>query len=126
MSNRAIIAATKPLDLTITLQQFEDAAEDWGPHATLGPDVDFEADAVILVERPGEAAFQIFHPMGEDMILTAGTAQQIAEVAVWTVESFPLSGPSQLWLTDEEYTGHTVLRPGMSVDEVWSAWETHA
>jgi hypothetical protein len=125
MNNRAVIAATKPLDFTVTLQQFEAAAAHWSPYATLGPDVDFESDAVIRVERPDEAAFHVFHFTGEDMIMTDGTAEQSAEVAVWAADSFSLSGPSQLWLTDQEYTGHTVLSPGMSVHEVWANWVKH-
>lgn len=125
MSNRGVIAATKHLHFTVTLRQFEAAAEHWRPHATLGPDVDFEADAVIRVERPDEAVFQIFHFTGEDVLMTDGTPEQSAEVAVWAADSFSLSGPSELWLTDQEFTGHTVLRPGMNVHEVWDTWEKH-
>ena len=125
MSNRSVVVATTPLDFTVTLAQFEAAAEHWHPHATLGPDVDMEADAVLFVERPGEPAFQIFHFTGEDMLMTEGTAQQCAEVAIWAADAFPLSGPGQLWMTDQEYTGHTVLHPGMRVDEVWAGWHKH-
>ena len=125
MSNRTVVVATTSLDFTVTLAQFEAAAEHWNPHASLGPDVDLEADAVLFIERPGEPAFRVFHFMGEDMLMTDGSPQQSAEVAVWAVDAFPMSGPSQLWMTDEEYTGHTVLRPGMSVGEVWATWQKH-
>jgi hypothetical protein len=125
MSNRAVIAATTSLAFTVTLRQFEAAAAHWSPHATLGPDLDFEADAVIRVERPDEAAFHIYHSVGEDVLMTDGTAEQSAEVAVWAADSFVVSGPSELWLTDQEFTGHTVLRPGMSLDEVRAGWQKH-
>jgi hypothetical protein len=125
MNNRAVILATTPLDFTVTLQQFETAAEHWNPYASLGPDVDLEADVVLFVERPGEPAFRVFHFTGEDMLMTDGTLEQSAEVAVWAADSFPLSGPSSLWLTDQEYTGHTVLRPGMRAGEVLAGWQKH-
>src|SRR4051794_16596491 len=42
--------------------------------------------------------------------LHRGTPEQAAaEVAVWAADTFPKTGDGELWIVDEEYTGHTVL-----------------
>jgi hypothetical protein len=59
------------------------------------------------------------------MISTDGTREQAAEVAVWAANTFPKTGDGELWLTDEAYTGHTVLHPGMTTTDVLNTWQKH-
>jgi hypothetical protein len=127
VSNRLIVTAPEPKDFTVTIEQFRTASEHWLPHAIVGGGIsdDGPVDASILVERPGEPRFRIFHFQNEDMLSTDGTQEQAAEVAVWAVDSFPKTGDGELWMVDQGYNGHTVLTPGMSISDVWANWQDH-
>jgi hypothetical protein len=128
MGNDAIITAPQPTDFVITLERFREAITDWQPYAHLaGPISDDDPiDANIQVKRPDEPLFQIFHYRGGEMLSTDGTEQQAAEVAAWAVNTFPKTGPGELWMTDQGYTGHTVLKPGMSAADIWKGWQDHS
>lgn len=127
MSNDAIVMAPETSAFIVTLEQFRAAAVQWGPFARLaGPVSETDPiDANIQVERPGESFFQIFHFRDGDMISTDGTEDQAAEVAAWAINSFPKTGPGDVWMTDQAYTGHAVLIPGMSAVDVRSNWQNH-
>jgi hypothetical protein len=127
MSNRLNVIATDPKDFTVTLEQFRDSIGPWQPYASLvgGVSDDGPVDATIQVERPGEPFFQIFHFRDDDMLSTDGTPEQAAEVAAWAVNTFPMTGPGELWMIDEIYSGHTVLHPGMAAADVWKGWQKH-
>ena len=127
MSNRLIVTAPEPKDFTVTIEQFRAASQHWAPHASVGSGVvdDGPVDANILIERPGEPRFRIFHFRNNDMLSTDGTPEQAAEVAVWAVDSFPKTGDGELWLVDQGYNGHSVLTPGMSAADVWASWLAH-
>ena len=122
-----IIIAQEPQDFSVTLDQFRDASAAWGPHASLmgGASDDDPVDANIQVNRPGEPFFQIFHFKTNAMLSTDGTEEQAAEVAAWAVNTLPKSGPSELWMTDQGYSGHTVLTPGTGAADVWKGWQEH-
>ncbi len=128
MSNKLTIIAADPTHFVVTLEQFEKALAHWGPQAQLlarsASDAD-PSDAAIQVERPDEKPFQIFHVRSGAFLYTDGNPNQAAEVAVWAVNSFPMAGPGELWLVDQAYSGHSVLRPGMSAAEVLPGWQQH-
>jgi hypothetical protein len=128
VSNRLIVIAPEPKDFHVTLEQFRVAITHWQPHARLVDAADGEdlVDANIQVERPDQYFFQIFHFRDGDMVSTDGTREQAAEVAVWAANSFPKTGDGELWLTDEAYTGHAVLHPGMSATDIWESWQDHS
>ena len=125
MANRMIIIAPEPQDFIVTLDQFREASTFWGPHAALvgGASDDDPVDANIQVDRPGEPFFQIFHFNNNAMLSTDGTEEQAAEVAAWAANTFPKAGPGELWMTDQGYTGHTVLTPGMKAADIWKGWQ---
>ena len=127
MGNRMIIIAQEPTDFTVTLDQFRQASTFWGPHASLvgGVSETDPVDANIQVERPGEPFFQIFHFTSNAMLSTDGTEEQAAEVAAWAVNTFPKTGPGELWMTDRGYSGHSVLTPGITATDVWKGWQEH-
>jgi hypothetical protein len=128
MGNDAIIIAPESTDFVITLERFRESIADWQPYAHLaGPISDDDPiDANIQVTRPDEPFFQIFHYRNGDMLSTDGTEQQAAEVAAWAVNRFPKTGPGELWMTDQGYTGHAVLHPGMTATDIWPAWQDHS
>ena len=127
MSNRMIIVSPTPEDFSVTLEQFRAAADYWQPHAHLGgsnSDSD-PSDATISIDRPHEPGFQIVHFRNGAMISTDGTPEQAAEVAVWAANTFPKTGPGELWMTDQGYSGHTTLHPGISLSDVLNGWQNH-
>jgi hypothetical protein len=127
MGNRMIVISPAPEHYTITGEQFRAAAGHWAPHARLHADVDPErpSDATLTVERPGDYLFNIIHFRNKHMVSTDGTPAQAAEVAVWAINSFPPGDEVEVWLTDQAYSGHVVLRPGMTVEDVLSSWQDH-
>jgi hypothetical protein len=122
-----MVMAPEPKDFVVTLEQFRAAIPHWQPHAEPSGPISQErpVDALIKITRPNEPFFQIFHYRDGDMLSTDGTPEQAAEVAVWAANTFPKTGEGELWIVDEEYTGHTVLTPGMNPADVWANWQTH-
>lgn len=127
MSNWLSVLAPDTDDFRVTAEQFRAAITHWLPHAGLGGPVDHDdpLDITIFVTRPAERSFHIFHGRDGDMISTDAPWEQAVEVAVWAADSFPMNGSGELWLVDQAYTGHAVLGPGMSPDEVRRGWREH-
>lgn len=128
MGNNMMIVAPEPEDFAVPLEQFEEASSHWQPHGILskGPITDDgESDGVIEVDRPGEPGFMIIHFRNAVMMYVDGTEAQAAEVAAWAINSFPRTGPGEVWLVDQGYTGHSVLRPGMTPADVLDGWQEH-
>ena len=84
---------------------------------------DDPVDANIQVDHPGAPLFQIFYFNNNAMLSTDGTEEQAAEVAAWAANTFPKSGPGELWMTDQGYSGHTALTPGMTAADIWKGWQ---
>lgn len=125
MSNPLLVMAPEPKDFVITLEQFRAALDYWQPHAHLINPLSDTVDAGIEVDRPDQPAFQILHSRNADVLFSDGTPDQAIEVAVWAINTFPKTGQGEVWLVDEGYTGHTVLTPGMSADDVKTGWQEH-
>jgi len=79
------------------------------------------------MQRPESdgAFFQIRLLHDGDALSTDGTPEQAAEVAVWAANSFPPVDEGEIWLTDQGYSGHAVLWPGMTVADVRRGWIEH-
>jgi hypothetical protein len=127
MSNRMIVIGADPEDFTFPLDRFRESLDSWQPHARLsgsnsGDDL---TDATISIDRPDQPGFQIVHFRDGRMISSDGTEEQAAEVAAWAAGTFTRSGPGELWMTDQGYSGHVVLRPGMTVAEIIGGWQKH-
>ena len=59
------------------------------------------------------------------MVSTDGTLDQAAEVAAWVRRVNPDPG-LVLWFTDQSFSGHTVLRPGIAPEQVTANWVDHS
>ena len=128
MGNNLMVVAPEPKDFIVTLEQFKEASSHWQPHGHFseGPITDDgESDATIEVDRPGEPSFLIIHFRDEVALYIDGTEDQAADVAAWAINTFPRTGPGEVWLLDQGYSGHTVLRPGMSAADVLKDWQEH-
>lgn len=109
----------------VGLDEFREASKDWGSAEFFLTQDSSTADASIVIERPGEPPFQIRHFTSGQLISTDGTPEQSAEVAVWAANAFPPNEGGEVWLTDQAYTGHVVLRPGMTVEDIRRDWMDH-
>lgn len=127
MGRRMIVVAPDPGAVNVTLEQFRAAAGWWRSPTRLQGEVTSGgvSDATLVVEPPGESRFHVIHFRDERMISTDGIEEQAAEVAVWAADNFPMTGDGALWLVDQGYTGHVVLRPGMTVQQVLDGWKPH-
>ena len=67
---------------------------------------------LVQVESQDEPSFSINHFSDNQMVSTDGTPDQAAEVAAWVRRVNPDPG-LVLWFTDQSFSGHTVLRPGI-------------
>ena len=125
MGIRMIIIAPEPQDFTVTLDQFREASTFWGSHATLVGALPTTTPSTPTSRStaPEAPLFQIFHFNNNAMLSTDGTEEQAAEVAAWAANTFPKAGPGELWMTDQGYTGHTVLTPGMKAADIWKGWQ---
>lgn len=128
MGHCMIVMAPESGGFVVTLAQFRAAAGRWrwptSFHGEADPG-DGVSDATLLVEPPGEPRFHVVHFRDEQVISAEGTPAQIAEVAVWAADSFPMTGRGELWLVDHAYSGHVVLRPRMAVQDVLDGWQSH-
>ena len=127
MGRRMIVMAPEADDFIVPLDRFVAAAGHWAPYAQVRDEstLDGPSDATIWIERPGDTFFQIVHFRNERMISTDGTPEQAAEVAVWAADTFPMTADGELWFVDQGYSGHVVLRPGMSPRDVLDGWQPH-
>ena len=58
------------------------------------------------------------------MISVDGTPEQAAEVAAWVRSLLP--NPNlDLWILDNHLSGHTVLFPGITPEQVLDNWVDH-
>jgi len=80
---------------------------------------------LVQVESQDEPSFSINHFSDNQMVSTDGTPDQAAEVAAWVRRGDPDPGPA-LRVTDQSFSGHTVLRPGIAPEQVTANWVDHS
>lgn len=102
-----------------------EARASFGPEADIRPQAPDRApvEVTVQIDRPDESFFQIFY--SPDVIWTDGTADQAAEVALWVRGLLPDDPGGRIWMTDEGFSGHVELVPGMTVDDLRSGWVDH-
>ncbi|WP_136314101.1 hypothetical protein [Actinomyces procaprae] len=129
MSERYSILPPGPTTLTIADKDtFIRAARAQWPRcrivqAGLSPE-DSDADAYPVFEGH---EVEICHFPENKVISCSGPFNQpgVAEVAAW-VRSLNPDPNLVLWLTDTFFTGHVVLAPGITADEIRASWVDHA
>ena len=80
---------------------------------------------LVQVEPQDEPSFSIDHFPNNRIVSTDGTPDQVAEVAAWVRRVNPDPG-LVLWFTDQSFSGHTVLRPGIAPEQVTANWVDHS
>lgn len=85
-----------------------------------------EYDVTVIIDRPGEPMFQVFHDRHGETIATDGNLDQAAEVALWVRSLLPTHIGGRLWMTNQSFSGHVELQPGMAKDDLQSGWVDHA
>ncbi|MFC7623080.1 hypothetical protein [Microlunatus sp. GCM10028923] len=103
------------------------ARHNWGSEVPILTNPDSRPhNLTVQIKREGGTSFQVFHDRLDESVLTDGDPDQCAEVAVWVLSllSGQLSG--RLWMTDQGFTGHIDLVPGMTVADVRDGWISHA
>ena len=128
MGKNMMVLAPEPKDFTVTFDQFRDASSYWQPHGhfSAGPITeDGDSDATIEVTRPGEPTCLIIHFRTAVMIYIDGTEEQAADVAAWAINTFPKTGPGEVWMVDQGYSGHSVLHRGTSANDILQNWQEH-
>jgi len=84
------------------------------------------SDVVVNISRPGETSFAIWHGQAGDTIWTDATPDQVVAVALWVCSLLTsANNGGRVWMTDEGFTGHVELRPGMTEAELSSEWVDH-
>ncbi|MBO3725862.1 hypothetical protein J5X07_12670 [Actinomyces bowdenii] len=82
------------------------------------------SDAALDVHPPTASSFIIDHFHKDHMISVDGTPEQAAEVAAWVRSLLP--NPNlDLWILDNHLSGHTVLFPGITPEQVLDNWVDH-
>ncbi|SPF67182.1 Hypothetical protein PROPJV5_0192 [Propionibacterium ruminifibrarum] len=81
------------------------------------------SDAEVNVSPVGAPSFTVIH-FPNDMISVDGNLDQSAAVAAW-VRSLHPDPDLVLWYVDEGFTGHAVLFPGITAEQVASGWVDH-
>lgn len=114
--------------LEISRERFEQAAAShFAPYVKIMPSPKhYSDDVTAVVRRPGEQWFSIVHSRDGTSISTDGNEEQSSEVASWVRTLLPEAPGGRIWMADAGFFGHVDLRPGMSLDEVNSAWVTHS
>ena len=59
------------------------------------------------------------------MVSTEGTPDQAAEVAAWVRQANPDRG-LVLWFVDDSFSGHIVLYPGITPEQITANWVDHS
>jgi len=83
------------------------------------------SDAEFEVNSADGPLFLVIHFPGGGLVSIDGDLDQTAEVAVWLREVHP-DPDLVLWFTDGDFSGHTVLFPGITAEEVSSGWVKHS
>jgi hypothetical protein len=104
----------------ISAEEFVAAARTkWGAESKILVNPDPRPyDVTVQIERMDESAFQVFHDRDEVSVMTDGTLEQSAEVGLWIRSLLPENLGGRLWMTDDSFTKHIELMPGMTVDEM--------
>ena len=69
--------------------------------------------------------FSVRHFPNIRMVSTDGTPDQAAEVAAWVRQANP-DPDLVLWFVDDSFSGHTVLYPGITPEQVTANWVDHS
>ncbi|WP_257494784.1 hypothetical protein [Actinomyces wuliandei] len=81
-------------------------------------------DAEANIPRPDSPSFNVTHFPHNRMVSTNAQPWVAAEVAAWVRSLHP--DPSLvLWYTDQGFTGHTVLTPGITPTQIDHQWVDH-
>lgn len=101
-----------------------EAQQQWPGCQTYRKTEYFIADAGANISLLDSSSFMIDHFPDNHMISVDGTPEHAAEVAAWVRSLFP--DPNHiLWLLDGVLSGHTVLFPGITPQEVLDNWVDH-
>ena len=82
------------------------------------------SDAGANIDPIDAPSFMVHHFSGNHMIDIDGNPFNSAEVAAWIRATNPDSS-LELWFTDEYFSGHTILFPGITAQEVLDNWVDH-
>lgn len=103
----------------------EEVRQRWpGCHAYRETREAMNADAGANVRPTNSSPFTIHHFSKNRMISVDGMTEQAAEVAAWTRSLLP--DPNlDLWCTDNFFSGHTILFPGITPQQALDNWVDH-
>ena len=80
---------------------------------------------LVQMKPQDEPPFSIDHFPNNRMVSTDGTPDQAAEVAAWVRQANSDPG-LVLWFVDDSFSGHTVLYPGITPEQVAANWVDHS
>ena len=83
------------------------------------------SDATANVDSTNAPPFHIDHFPSDQMISVDGNPYNSAEVAAWARSLLPDPNLA-LWLIDQPFSGHTVLFPGITPQQVLDNWVDHS
>ncbi|AYD90311.1 hypothetical protein D5R93_10390 [Actinomyces lilanjuaniae] len=118
--------------ITVTSQQqmidadtfLREAQNRWpGCQAVVEDPATHISDATV-VSPPDAPPFSVIHFPDNGMISTDAHPQVAAEIAAW-IRSLHPDPDLVLWYTDQGFTGHTVLTPGITPTQVNHQWVDH-
>ena len=81
-------------------------------------------DAGANIDSASTTPFMVYHFIDRHMISVDGDLFDAAEVAAWVRSLLPDSN-LDLWLIDNVLSGHTILFPGITPQEVLDNWVDH-
>ena len=122
-----MIIAVRPEDRMFDVDTFVHEAQERWPGCEV-----FDANqsksnqtTFVQVESQDEPSFSINHFSDNQMVSTEGVPDQAAEVAAWVRQANPDPG-LVLWFVDDSFSGHTVLYPGITPEQITANWVDHS
>ena len=83
------------------------------------------SDATVQISPQNKPSFSVDHFPDNQMVSIDGNPDNSAEVAAWVRQMHP-NPDLVLWFIDESFSGHTVLFPGITAQEVLDNWADHS
>ncbi|MDT9593388.1 hypothetical protein RDV89_09940 [Nocardioides zeae] len=111
--------------LRLTPDAFLDAALLWWPDAVavdVRRRVPRSRRVGVRVETPGERPFQVRLSRDGTELVTDGDHVQQVWFAIWARSTVPADAPGRVVLVTADAAEAALLTPGMTPQEVWSAW----